>query len=147
MSVVQIEDLCLNCKSCHWGSENGSVCMQHFEGYDPEGFSMWMCDYKYNDENTINYVVMNKVHQQQGCMRLLVFNVAATCACVCTYCDLHEYPAQHACYMLMQSPALHAICVNLTQHHADKCCCLLVLQKPFCVSQTILTGHVSESVD
>lgn len=35
--------------------------MQHFEGYDPEGFSMWMCDYKYNDENTVNYVVMNKV--------------------------------------------------------------------------------------
>ena len=22
---------------------------------------MWMCDYKYNDENTVNYVVMNKV--------------------------------------------------------------------------------------
>ena len=38
-----------------------AVCLQHFEGYDPEGFSMWMCDYKYNDENTINYVVMNKV--------------------------------------------------------------------------------------
>lgn len=37
------------------------VCVQHFEGYDAEGFSMWMCDYKYNDENTINYVVMNKV--------------------------------------------------------------------------------------
>ena len=35
--------------------------VQHFEGYDPEGFSMWMCDYKYNDENTVNYVVMNKV--------------------------------------------------------------------------------------
>ena len=37
------------------------VCLQHFEGYDPEGFSMWLCDYKYNDENTVNYVVMNKV--------------------------------------------------------------------------------------
>ena len=35
--------------------------VQHFEGYDAEGFSMWLCDYKYNDENTINYVVMNKV--------------------------------------------------------------------------------------
>ncbi len=35
--------------------------VQHFEGYDPEGFSMWLCDYKYNDENTVNYVVMNKV--------------------------------------------------------------------------------------
>lgn len=36
-------------------------CVQHFEGYDPEGFSMWLCDYKYIDENTVNYVVMNKV--------------------------------------------------------------------------------------
>lgn len=25
---------------------------------------MWLCDYKYNDENTINYVVMNKVSLQ-----------------------------------------------------------------------------------
>ena len=38
-----------------------SFLVQHFEGYDAEGFSMWLCDYKYNDENTINYVVMNKV--------------------------------------------------------------------------------------
>ncbi|KAL3147918.1 hypothetical protein ABBQ32_002628 [Trebouxia sp. C0010 RCD-2024] len=38
-----------------------SPTQEHFEGYDPEGFSMWMCDYKYNDENTVNYVVMNKV--------------------------------------------------------------------------------------
>jgi len=44
--------------------------VQHFEGYDPEGFSMWLCDYKYNDENTVNYVVMNKVsacHALQAC--------------------------------------------------------------------------------
>ena len=57
--------------------------LQHFEGYDPEGFSMWMCDYKYNDENTVNYVVMNKVspictsccwnlsHVAAGCGNLL----------------------------------------------------------------------------
>lgn len=32
-----------------------------FAGWDAEGFSMWFCDYKYNDENTVNYVVMNKV--------------------------------------------------------------------------------------
>lgn len=40
---------------------NTVFALQHFEGYDPEGFSMWLCDYKYNDENTVNYVVMNKV--------------------------------------------------------------------------------------
>ena len=34
---------------------------QHFVGYDPEGYSIWFCDYKYPDENTVNYVVMNKV--------------------------------------------------------------------------------------
>lgn len=34
---------------------------QHFVGYDPEGYSFWFCDYKYTDENTVNFVVMNKV--------------------------------------------------------------------------------------
>lgn len=34
---------------------------QHFEGFDPEGFSLWFCDYKYPEENTVNYIVMNKV--------------------------------------------------------------------------------------
>ncbi|KAG8075455.1 hypothetical protein GUJ93_ZPchr0006g41205 [Zizania palustris] len=29
--------------------------------YDPEGYSMWFCDYKYNDENTVSFVTMNKV--------------------------------------------------------------------------------------
>ena len=33
---------------------------QHFEGFDPEGFSIWFCDYKYPEENTVNYIVMNK---------------------------------------------------------------------------------------
>lgn len=38
------------------------MCMwQHFEGYDPEGFSMWFSDYKYPEENTVNFIVMNKV--------------------------------------------------------------------------------------
>ena len=59
--VVQTVDLCANHRPS--GFESCPVCVQHFEGYDPEGFSMWLCDYKYNDENTINYVVMNKVHQ------------------------------------------------------------------------------------
>lgn len=35
--------------------------MQHFEGYDPEGFSIWLCEYKYPEENTVNYITMNKV--------------------------------------------------------------------------------------
>ena len=35
--------------------------LQHFAGYDPEGFSVWWSDYKYDDENTVNYQVMNKV--------------------------------------------------------------------------------------
>ena len=33
---------------------------QHFAGFDPEGFSIWFCDYKYPEENTVNYIVMNK---------------------------------------------------------------------------------------
>ena len=37
--------------------------MQHFEGYDSEGFSFWFCDYKYDEENTVNFIVMNKVHR------------------------------------------------------------------------------------
>uniref|UniRef100_A0A7N2L1V6 EF-1-gamma C-terminal domain-containing protein n=1 Tax=Quercus lobata TaxID=97700 RepID=A0A7N2L1V6_QUELO len=29
--------------------------------YDPEGYSLWLCDYKYNDENTVSFVTLNKV--------------------------------------------------------------------------------------
>jgi len=32
-----------------------------FAGFDPEGYSIWFSDYKYNEENTVNYMVMNKV--------------------------------------------------------------------------------------
>jgi hypothetical protein len=35
--------------------------LQHFEGFDPEGFCVFFCDYKYPEENTVNYIVMNKV--------------------------------------------------------------------------------------
>lgn len=35
--------------------------MQHFEGFDPEGYSIWFCEYKYPEENTVNFIVMNKV--------------------------------------------------------------------------------------
>ncbi|CAI7898629.1 unnamed protein product [Closterium sp. NIES-53] len=29
--------------------------------YDPEGYSLWFCDYKYNEENTVRFVTLNKV--------------------------------------------------------------------------------------
>ncbi|KAK4784087.1 hypothetical protein SAY86_018455 [Trapa natans] len=29
--------------------------------YDPEGYSLWFCNYKYNEENTVTFVTMNKV--------------------------------------------------------------------------------------
>uniref|UniRef100_A0A7N2MGE3 Elongation factor 1-gamma n=1 Tax=Quercus lobata TaxID=97700 RepID=A0A7N2MGE3_QUELO len=29
--------------------------------FDPEGYSLWFCDYKYNDENTVSFVTLNKV--------------------------------------------------------------------------------------
>ncbi|KAI3755157.1 hypothetical protein L1987_54952 [Smallanthus sonchifolius] len=32
-----------------------------WEMFDPEGYSLWFCNYKYNDENTISFVTMNKV--------------------------------------------------------------------------------------
>ena len=38
-----------------------SAVLQHFEGYDPEGFSIYFIDYKYPEENTVNFIVMNKV--------------------------------------------------------------------------------------
>ncbi|CAA7022778.1 unnamed protein product [Microthlaspi erraticum] len=32
-----------------------------WEMYDPEGYSLWFCDYKYNDENMVSFVTLNKV--------------------------------------------------------------------------------------
>jgi elongation factor 1-gamma len=29
--------------------------------YDPEGYSLWFCEYKYNEENMVSFVTMNKV--------------------------------------------------------------------------------------
>jgi len=29
--------------------------------YDPEGYSLWFCEYKYNDENNVSFVTLNKV--------------------------------------------------------------------------------------
>uniref|UniRef100_A0A7S1MZB5 Elongation factor 1-gamma n=1 Tax=Phaeocystis cordata TaxID=118079 RepID=A0A7S1MZB5_9EUKA len=43
------------------GAVPKSVNNEQFAGYDPEGFSLWFCDYKYNEENTVNFMVMNKV--------------------------------------------------------------------------------------
>ena len=39
-----------------------AVCISGFwDMYDPEGYSLWFCDYKYNEENTVSFVTMNKV--------------------------------------------------------------------------------------
>lgn len=32
-----------------------------WEMYDPEGYSLWFCEYKYNEENTVSFVTLNKV--------------------------------------------------------------------------------------
>lgn len=32
-----------------------------WEMYDPDGYSLWFCDYKYNEENTVSFVTLNKV--------------------------------------------------------------------------------------
>ena len=32
-----------------------------WEMYDPEGFSLHFCDYKFNEENTVKFVTLNKV--------------------------------------------------------------------------------------
>ncbi|XVF68281.1 hypothetical protein PTKIN_Ptkin10aG0192400 [Pterospermum kingtungense] len=29
--------------------------------YDPEGYSLWFCNYKYDEENTVSFVTLNKV--------------------------------------------------------------------------------------
>jgi elongation factor 1-gamma len=36
-------------------------CAGFWEMYDPEGYSLWFCDYKHNDENQVTFVTMNKV--------------------------------------------------------------------------------------
>ena len=43
------------------GAVPKSTSGEQFSGFDPEGYSIWFCDYKYNDENTVNFMVMNKV--------------------------------------------------------------------------------------
>ena len=58
---------------------------QHFAGFDPEGFSIWFCDYKYPEENTVNYIVMNKA---RACLHLLACTKVSAAAvwriiCVC----------------------------------------------------------------
>jgi hypothetical protein len=32
-----------------------------WEMFDPEGYSLWFCDYKHNEENQVTFVTMNKV--------------------------------------------------------------------------------------
>ena len=38
-----------------------SLNNEHFEGFDPEGYSFWFIEFKYPEENTVNFIVMNKV--------------------------------------------------------------------------------------
>ncbi|XWS55332.1 hypothetical protein CRYUN_Cryun10bG0165700 [Craigia yunnanensis] len=42
-------------------THSGSVTTRFWDMYDPEGYSLWFCDYKYNEENTVSFVTMNKV--------------------------------------------------------------------------------------
>lgn len=64
--------------------------MQHFEGFDPEGFSLWFCDYKYPEENTVNYIVMNKVstHPQRLCIPFCRRHMPASCFARVTPADV-----------------------------------------------------------
>ncbi|WRX15111.1 Elongation factor 1B gamma [Theobroma cacao] len=32
---------------------------EFWDVYDPEGYSLWFCDNKYNEENTVSFVTMN----------------------------------------------------------------------------------------
>eukprot|EP01024_Parvocaulis_polyphysoides_P017362 TRINITY_DN1767_c0_g2_i1.p1 TRINITY_DN1767_c0_g2~~TRINITY_DN1767_c0_g2_i1.p1 ORF type:complete len:445 (-),score=82.69 TRINITY_DN1767_c0_g2_i1:181-1371(-) len=43
------------------GPVPNSLNNEVFTGFDPVGYSFWFCHYKYNDENTVNFMVMNKV--------------------------------------------------------------------------------------
>eukprot|EP01023_Acetabularia_acetabulum_P059127 TRINITY_DN7093_c0_g1_i1.p1 TRINITY_DN7093_c0_g1~~TRINITY_DN7093_c0_g1_i1.p1 ORF type:complete len:385 (-),score=81.18 TRINITY_DN7093_c0_g1_i1:126-1280(-) len=43
------------------GPVPNSLNNEVFTGFDPVGFSFWFCHYKYNQENTVNFMVMNKV--------------------------------------------------------------------------------------
>jgi elongation factor 1-gamma len=47
-----------------------------WEMFDAEGYSLWFCDYKYNDENQVTFVTMNKVGgflQRMDLMRKYAF--------------------------------------------------------------------------
>ena len=44
-----------------WPKYQEEIAVQHFEGFDPEGYSIYFVDYKYPEENTVNFIVMNKV--------------------------------------------------------------------------------------
>lgn len=50
--------------------------------YDPEGYSLWFCDYKYNDENTVSFVTLNKVGgflQRMDLVRKYAFGKMLVC--------------------------------------------------------------------
>lgn len=101
--------------------------VQHFEGYDPEGFSMWLCDYKYNDENTVNYVVMNKV---------------SACHALQAYADYHLGPLQIP-------PQGHVItCISCKMYHLRRPCAYLGSCMPLMEDRKIYaTIFAAEKVD
>lgn len=90
--------------------------MQHFEGYDPEGFSMWFCEYKYPEENTVNFIVMNKVGHvcasTRMCMQL----------CVRTYKDKGLSIPPHACMCLALRVCILKLCGCFTAHGRKHAC-------------------------
>ena len=42
-------------------ADYGSMAAGFWDMYDPAGYSLWFCDYKFNEENNVQFVTMNKV--------------------------------------------------------------------------------------
>jgi elongation factor 1-gamma len=66
-------------KKLYSNTTNYDDCMKQFwEMYDPEGWSLWICRYKYNEENTKAFMVSNLVGgfiQRTGEVRKWAFGV------------------------------------------------------------------------
>lgn len=125
--------------------------VQHFEGYDPEGFSMWLCDYKYNDENTVNYVVMNKVgfwHALKACVESKFHWGSMQIppgghVMTCMSCKRYHLHRPLCVFRKLLAPGLHAPCVATfaaeSRHSRDMvleacmpmCCFVAVKQVAF----------------
>ncbi|RZS05054.1 hypothetical protein BHM03_00035494 [Ensete ventricosum] len=42
-------------------ARGGGTRRRFCDMYDPKGYSLWFCDYKYNEENTVSFMTLNKV--------------------------------------------------------------------------------------